>query len=337
MNITQGLARVRDQLDDVSKLKYSDAEIIRAFDEAARSLTRAQMFSSKEWSNFSFMLKSADARTLFQNTYEWKLPTWVEVVRKVYKRDSTPTSGEVTFSPYDWTEAPNLLGIAIPKTDPSRRSGWSWEGNHTLRLWNWTMIPEIAIECVATAAPMFRVTVTNIPGTPTPSAFFFPSSAGANDLGEFGFIEEGRYVNSDVMVSGTTGANDLKLGQVRRVVYSSSAALDVATRRTRFDLDVALASNVAVGDTFESMLPVQPIHARLLILKVVNACAVKKFNIDLQKSIAGELQEEMNAFVAWATKPRDTNGPFFKMSGFLSRRPYDPDKRQYGYAQGIWS
>ena len=338
MNLSQFLVRIRDELDDNAKLKYSDGELVRHIDEQARTLCRLQMRTNKEWANFALSLQSEDARKLFQNTYEWKLPTWVEAVIRVYIRVNSSGAGETTFSNYKWTNNDQTLGTMIPKTDLMRRSGWSWEGNHTLRIWNFSVVPELTLEVVADPAPMFKAAILTIPVAPVATSFFLPPLPVpvANDLGERGYVEEGRYINGEVQVTATTGAADTKLGETRRIIYSKSSTIDVATRRHQLDLEAPFSSNVAVGDTIESLIPVSEMHSRVLMLKVLNAAAVKKFNIDLQKSIGAEMGEEMAAFVEWASKPRDSNGPFFKLSSSGLRKPYDPDTRQFGYVQGAW-
>ena len=51
------------------------------------------------------------------------------------------------------------------------------------------------------------------------------------------------------------------------------------------------------------------------MLRVVNACAVKKFNFDLQKSIAAEMGEHLAEFLSYAEAPRDHAGPGWYKSG----------------------
>jgi hypothetical protein len=336
VNLSQFLTRIRDELDDNAKLKYSDAELVRHIDEQSRTLCRLQMRANKEWSNFAVALQSEDARKLFNNTYEWKLPSWIEAVKRVYIRVNSDGTGESTFSHYNWTLNTQTLGTMVSKTDATRRSGWSWEGNHTFRLWNFTFVPELTLEVVADPSPMFKAAILNIPAAPVATSFFLPPALAANDLGERGYVEEGIYVNGEVQVTATTGAADLKLGQTRRIVYSNAATIDSGTRRHQLTFESSLASNVAVGDTIETLIPVAAMHSRILMLKVLNAAAVKKFNIDLQRSIGAELGEEMAAFTEWASKPRDSNGPFYMLSSPRMRAPYDPDTRQMGYVQGAW-
>lgn len=334
MNLTQFLQRVRDQLDDPNKLKWDDAKIVRHIDEQVRILFRYHIRAAKEWSNFTYMLQDTDARTLFENTYEWRLPSWIEAVTRVYFRDRTDGTGESTFSPYNWTTTPKRAGVEIQKSDPTRRTGWTWEGRNIFRLWNWSQTPDLILEVAATPAPMFRATVAEVPVAPVANAMFFPATAGAQDLGDRGFLEEGRFVNGEVQVTATAGAADIKLGEVARIIYSKSTTLDAGTRRYALTFDHSLASNVAAGDIFETLIPLEEMHLRLLVLKVVNACAVEKFNIDLQRSIAPEMAEELREYLDWARSSRDQAGPHFYLSraSGLRRGPYNPNLR-WGYVR----
>lgn len=318
MNTAQILQRIRDEVDDplaVASRTYQDQEIIRHVDEQVRGMYRTMILSNQEWSNFSVGLATAGSRKLFQGTYEWRLPTWIEKVVRVYRRSPTNATLETTASPYVWTSDANQLGEEIPKTDAIRRSGWSWEGNHTLRLWNWNQPLDLMLHCAALPPPLFKVALANIHTPASATAFYLPTTLAASDLGDITFIEEGRYVNAEVEVTGTAGAADLKLGDVRRVIYSTPSAIDVATRRHELRLEFAATSVFAVGDTLQTRIPVPEIHTRLLILKVVNACAIKKFNTDLQRAIGPEMGLEMQAFASYAQGPRDSTGPFFKTSG----------------------
>lgn len=336
MNVSQILQRIRDQVDDpipVASRTYSDLEIIRHVDEQLRQMYRTMMTSSLEWSNLCLGLSDANKRTLFTDTFEWRLPTWIEKVVKVYRRNPTDATTELTFSPYNWTSTPNQLGMEIPKTDPGRRSGWSWEGNHTFRVWNWNQSLDLILLCATLPPPVFKATLTAAHGTPSDTALYLPAAVGASDLGDFlSFAEEGRHVNAEIEVVGTADAADLKLGEVRRCIYSKVVD-DSGTRRHELKFDAAFSSVFAVGDTVETRIPIPEIHTRLLILKVVNACAVKKFNTDLQRSIGAEMGLELGQFAEYAKGPRDSSGPFFKTRGTrVGASRYDPDRYpRYGW------
>lgn len=336
MNLAQLIVRVRDVLDDsnTNQLKYTDLEIARHVDEQLRALFKTKLRQNNEWSNMTLALQKESARTLFANTYEWTLPTWIEAVRRVYVRSASDGTGETTYSPYRWTvtNAPTM-GQEIPKSDERRRLGWTWQGQHVFRLWNWNQAPEINLEVSVTPAPVFKVAIANIPVAPVATSMFLPTTLAASDLGDFD-PEEGRYINTEAQVTATTGAADIKLGEIRRVIYSKASTLDVGVRRHQLDFDAAFASNLAVGDTIQSIIPIEPVHLRCLVLRIVNACAQKKFNIDLQKSISAELGQEMLDYVEACTAPRDSNGPFFKTTGSRFSGPYDPNR--INQLQGSW-
>jgi len=312
VNITQGVQRVRDQLDDVGKNKWPDDEIVRHFDEQARALYRLIFRSNREWSNIALHLKKADAKTIFKNTYEWRLPTWVERVVDVYERtDPGDESTQPNYSSYQWANPANIdPNRRIVKTDPTKRDGWTWEGNHTLRLWNRTSVPSITIFAQALPAPMFKgkvaTTYADASGFYRPSTFM---------LGDQGVLEEGAYVNAYVQVSRTNTATSTNLGEIRRIVYSRANAIVSSARQYEFKVESNWLATLELNDVVETLLPLDDIHSRLLVLRVVNACAVKKFNFDLQKSIAAEMGEHLAEFLSYAEAPRDHAGPGWYKSG----------------------
>jgi len=336
VNTEQILQRIRDQVDDpapVASRTYSDQEIIRSVDEQIRGMYRTMIFSNQEWSNMGVALKTADARLLFNGTYEWRLPTWIEKVVKVYVRQPTDAALEGTFSPYMWTSTANQLREEVPKTDTTRRTGWSWEGNHTFRMWNVNATPnDYLLEVAALPPPVFKVALTVAHTAPSTTKFFLPTTLVANqDLGDLSFMEEGRYVNAEIEVTGTSVATDTKIGNVRRVVYSVPSTVQAGVRLHELTLESAVSSAFAAGDTVQTRIPVPEIHTRLLILRVANACAIKKFNVDLQKAIYPEMQTEMQSFATYAQAPRDSSGPYFKTSGGRTLGAvYSPDRFSRG-------
>lgn len=333
MNLTQLIQRVRDELDDPLLLKHSDAELARHVDEQVRSMFRTMIRSGTEWSNLSVALKKDDARTLFQNTHEWRLPSWIEKVSRVWERNPSDTTNELTFSPYNWTSDPNIIGREIPKTDSNRKAGWTWDGTRTFRVWNMGSEPrDYLLHVAAMPPPVFQITIANAHTVADDQKLYLPATA---TLGDLTFREEGRYVNAEIEATGTASATDLKLGEIRRTVYSSILD-DAGTRRHELRFEFPFSSVVAVGDSFETVIPVPDIHLRLLILKIVNACAIKMFNVDLQRAITGEMQQETSLFSDYAQGPRDKAGPYFKTSRESSGNRYDPDRYTRPGILGWW-
>jgi hypothetical protein len=339
VNVTQILQAIRDQVDDPLSLKHSDAELVRHVNQQVLGMFRTMIRSQVEWSNMTIALKKADALTLFRNTHEWRLPNWVEKVVKVWERRPTDIAAELTLSPYNWTSDPNQIGSELPKSDHHRKAGWTWDGNHAFRVWGGAEPQDYFLHIAALPPPVFRVRVANAHAVPSDTKLYLPATLTTTlpvELGDLTAREEGRYVNAEVEVSDTTSATDLKRGETRRVVYSNAAVNDAGTRRHELTLEFALSSVVAVGDSFETLIPVPEIHTRLLILKVANACAIKMFNTDLQRAIAPEMQQEMAIFADYAQGPRDSSGPFFKTSRESSGQRHDPDRYSRPGILGWW-
>lgn len=330
MLLTQAIQGVRDSLDDnnvnVSLRKWTDAEITRHIDLQLLAMFRRMVHSSKEWSNMILGVQGLAARTIFQNTYEWRLPTWVEAVVAVYYRTGNTTGP--TASQYLWTDAAGVqLGKIIEKSTPENRRGWTWEGNHTLRLWDWASSPPaLSLRVAAQPHPLFRAKLTTV--YPKATGFYLPTP----QIGSVG-LEEGRYTNADVQVVETASGTSTNLGAIRRCVWSLPNSVSSGTRYNEIFVDEAWPVELAQNDIVESVLPISELHTRLLVLRVVQACGVKFSNLPLQRYIADELRGEEAAFMEYAEPPRDKAGPYWRSSSSRSRGPYNPD-RPWGW--GGW-
>ena len=324
MNITQFVTRVRDVLDDPSKSKWSDHEIVRHCDEQVKSLYRIIFRSNKEWSNIALHLKAADARQIFRDTYEWRLPTWIERVIEVFERTAASDSTQpASQSSYLWTDPQNVdPNRQLQKSDPRRRDGWTWEGNYTLRLWGRSSCPALTVFCQALPSPMMKGLISTLYADAT--GFYRPSTL---LLGDPLNQEVGVFINSEFEVSATSDITSTNLGEVRRVVASVPNAIVLGTRQHEMRVEAPWLSALALNDTIETRIPVAAIESRLLTLMVANACAQKKFNFDIQKSIAGELAEAKRDFANYAEAPRDNAGPFWYTSnGGRNGGNYDPNR-----------
>lgn len=319
MNITSVLQLVRDRLDDTSGNKYTSAEIVRHIDEQARVMFRKQTQASKDWHNFALMIQKEDGRNIFADVWEWRLPTWIDKVVRVYERGGTATT-ESTFSPYIWTGNNNVtFGREVPKTDDGRRDGWSWEGQHTFRMWRRVESTELIIMCCKTPPPSLKVTIAHAYADAS-GAYLPATSDTANWLIGSTSLEEGVYVNAEMQVTSTAVATATHLGDARRVTYSQPDAIDSAVRYQALRFDYNFTNTLAIGDTIETMLPVPDAHITLLVLLTLNAIFTKKNNTDGMKAIAGDLAREWQDFIMFATAPRDSTGPYFKVSGTSNQR-----------------
>lgn len=319
MNVTQFVARLRSYLDDARVLKFSDAELVSMADEQLKYLTRKLSQTSKDWHNFSLGLKKEDARTIFNQTYEWTLPTWVKRVSRVYDRHSTATS-EPTLSPYRWSGNSNAMFTdELGKSDSGRRSGWTWEGTRTLRLWNFPQPLDLSLEIVKMPPPLFKATIVDT--FPDMSGLYLPS---VPTLGEL-YPEEGVYINSEIQVTSTATSVATSLGEVRRVVYSNSNTI-AAGRKNAIYVDEVWPNILEANDVVESLLPIPEDNTYLLALLVLRGLSIKKGNLDLQKSVGNAIAPELSDFLETAGLPKDSAGPYFKTSKTVRTGRYDQDR-----------
>lgn len=341
MNITQLIGTTRDVLDDTvgrPTLKFDDPELVRTTDEQARSLFRTMVHGNKEYHNFTMYLQKESAKLLMKDVYQWRLPTWIAAIVRVNERTPS-TSGiqESTFSSYLWgNPAQFVLGREIPKGVSSSsigrpRTGWQWEGQHTLRLWNYTTPPELVVRVAKIPPRMFRAKITTASGDT--SIIYLPTTfeLGAPDT------EEGAVINAEIQVTSCANALSKNQGVVRRVIYSSAAEIVNNTRQHILRLEEPFPSAIEQNDVIETMIPIPDEHARYLALRIVQACAQKKGNVNLLKTIAGELATETQLFMQYASPPRDFNGPYSRSSrspGAVGDAPYNPDRARVPY---LWS
>lgn len=315
MKVSELVTLIRDNLDDPQSVKYTDREIVRRIDEQARVMFRKQTQQNREWHNFSLCIQKESGRELFGGCWEWQLPTWIDRVVQVFERDGT-AGAETTFSPYLWTTSNGArFGKRIDKvnaTNGGNPSGWTWEGQHTLRLWNYVAAPEMVLMVAKVPPPMFQVRVVSTYGAAT--GMYLPAGSDTTNfvLGTLA-TEEGAYINAEVSVT-PSATSDTNLGSVRRVSYSKPNTSVSSAMRTELRFENALGTALSATDVVETLIPIPDAHTRLLALLVINDLFIKKNNIDGQKALSMELAKEWQEFIAYATAPRDNAGPVFKTS-----------------------
>lgn len=325
MILSRGLLELRDLLDDPNKSKFSDATCVRTFDRVSRGLFRQLVDGNKDYSNFTMALPSTAAVQVLQNVWEFRVPSWVMHVVDIFYRDGDPTTA-TTLSPYLWTGATSVrIGTLIPRfTANESYTKWGWEGSHTIRLYNFSQVPNLILR-VAVRPPtllMFTVDAKNasaskitLPVTPT--------------IGELE-LEEGAYINAEFQVTATNSETSANIGLMRRGIYSTAGTNVGGNLRTEVTMDAAWSSALSVDDVVESVLPIPDEHCRYLILSTAMACYQRKPNVQAMRLISGEMAMEGKRFNDYATSPRDRRGPSFIQRGRKGRNTwFDPDRTAY--------
>lgn len=321
MIVSEFLDRLDDVIDDEGHVNYPDEQRIRELDQQVRSLWRVLVDANKEHGNFTFVLQKEAARAIMRNQFEWRLPSWCYSVARVFTRTDSPASNEPTLSPYMAVDPTQL----VPQTEiPKRKNmlpGWEWQGSHTLRLVGWTVAPELVVLCSKLPPRTFVATI-NTPHTPaSATALYLPATLTHGNVD----LEEGAYINADVTVTTTNGANDLHLGQTRRCIYSNAAVIVSGSRMHELTFDAAYAAPIAVGDVVETVLPIQEAHTRYLVLRTAHALFEKKANKEAMQAIAQDLATESRMFMEFATT-RDFNGPYWPKRRSAYQAPRDRDR-----------
>jgi len=304
MNIAEFLTEVRlivdDPIDAVNnpQNKFTTTALLSYLQRHAQALCRTQFQRDQGFHNFPLILKSAEAKQVVRNVYQWALPPWVVGVSAVRMKNGTDDAvTEPTFSPFLWT---NQVVLSDPLQKKAKNSdyGWKWDGNRTLQLWGESFAPTLYLEVTKLPARLFTATIDQI-GAST-SKFYLPV---ALTLGLEDRVEGG-YINAEIQVA--TSVTISKVGLVRRVVYSNANVDSGAgVRKSELTLESALPAALAVGDTIETLIPYGEEHSRLLLLKTAWSCFEQLANIPAQKAIAADLGDEMAKFLDYIT-PRDT-------------------------------
>lgn len=323
MNLTLAISEVRDTLDDIVGTKFPDEQIVRALDRTTVGMFRTIADGNKDYSNFTISLPTTAGIQVLANQWEYRLPHWIMAVIEVCNRSGSPTA-EPTYSPYTWTGGASVsLGTPIERwSGDVRRPHWQWDGNHTLRLVNYSQALGLAIRVVVKPPPLIQFTVAD--QNTSASKVNLPLTL---TLGKQA-IEEGGFINAELQVTSTNAEVSTNRGAIRRVIYSSAVAQVGGSSRTELTFDAAWPGGALVnGDVLESLIAIPSEHCRCLVLKVAEACYQRKPNVAGMRLIAREQAEEMARFQAFAAGPRDRRGPTFKHRTdrpFL--RPYNPDR-----------
>lgn len=324
MNTSQYLTEVADVLDDPDSEMYPAEEVIRHGDRQLRGLYRTLVESNKQYSNFTMAVRASVALEPLDNIFDYRLPSWVMAVTRIWIRNGTATS-EPNLSLYQWTAGEVQLGSEILKTGREYDPRWGWQGSGTIRLYNFSAAQELVLEVVVRPAKMCKAKISTAP--PDASSLYLPAvpNYGALEL------EEGAYINSDWEVTDTANANAVYFGESRRCIYSNAATIDALVRYNKLSFDSPFSGTIAQGDTVETVLALPDEHTRILVLLAARACLQKKGNLKGIEAIQGELLQEQTRFSMYASPPRDARGPseWKKPNPFALRR-YPNYRYPYG-------
>lgn len=320
------VSEVRDLLDDPNSIHYTDAEIVRHADRQLQTLARIQIERDVGYHNFELHLQTTDAVKLYERVWEYRLPTWVVNVTRVWEITS-PESGETTYSPYLWTTQATF-GHEVSKVDKAQgggRAGWYFAGNNAIQLRGVAAEIAMRVQVAKLPAPLFKATIATAHADA--DKLYLPTTLALGTER----LEEGDYINADVVVTGLNTATDDYRGARRRCIYSTPNADDGGTRRHELSLDATYSAALEVGDVVQAQVPLPEEYTRLLVLMVARACFSKRGNREAIGSIYPELREQRGAF-EMRVAPRDTHGPDFvrKRTG-RSRRLDDDDGRRGWY------
>lgn len=328
MIVSEFLDRLQDVVDDDDgHTNYPDEQRIRELDQQVRSMWRQLVDGNKEHGNFTFALQKESARKLMRNVFEWRLPSWAYSVVRVYRRsDTAGGASEPNLSLYLWTAPSDDVALQneIPKGRQQRGPYWEWQGSSTLRLYGYTVAPELVVWC-AKLPP--RILVATLAQSHSPSsavALYLPGTLQYGNVD----LEEGAYINADLQVVNTNGATDLHVGSIRRCIYSNPAVIVSGARLHELTFDAAYPANLVLGDKLESVLPIMDAHCRYLVLRVAMALFQKKANKEGLAAIASDLGTEARMFSDFALS-RDSNGPYWFKRRTGAPVVRDPDRMSW--------
>lgn len=326
MNTSQFLTEVSDVLDDPNSEMYAAEEIIRHGDRQLRGLYRTLVESNKQYSNFTMAVQSSVALEPIDNIFDYRMPTWIMAVTRVWIRNGTATS-ETSFSPYLWTSGGAQQGSEIPKVAAEAAQRWSWQGSNTVRLHNFSEAQELLLEVVVRPAKMCKAKIAS--ELLINSSLYLPPTASYGELE----LEEGAYINSEWQVTTTANLNATHYGEIRRCIYSNAATIAGGLRFNKLDFDADFSNPLEQDDVVETVLALPDEHTRVLVLLTARSCFQKKGNLKALEAIQAELLQEQSRFSQYATPPRDSRGPsdWKRRNPFMLRR-YPSYRYPYGSA-----
>lgn len=330
MLTTELIAEVKDTVKAPNATLFPPDIIVRAATRQYRSLFRTMVFGNKEYANFPLALFKANAVQLFSTVYQYRTPTWISHVVDLYQRTDAGTTN-TSMSPYLWTGTPASLGQRLFKDREGPRLRWSWEGQHTLRVYGSSVTLDLVAMCVKIPTKPFVGTIDT--ANAAQNKLYLPV------LPQHGSAEteEGAYINSEWTVTGTSSANATQFGDVRRCIYSQANAVFGGARVQELTFDANFTSTLVSGDQVETVLAIPDEHTRLLVLKTATALYQKEGNIKAIASLQGEMQEELAKFLAYASGMRDSKGPRrMKRRTRDMRWQMDMDSMGCGYGYGSW-
>ncbi len=328
MNITQLLALVGSILDDDDAKKYPLAMRVRHVDAEASSMFREFVDVSRDYHNIAVNLKAENAIRLYRSCWQFRLPTWVYSVQRVFKRTGNDTA-ETTNSPYIWASPQNFaIDAEYQKAGQKQRNAraWQWDGPGTLTVWGSEQADDLIVFCCKPPAPMYKGKITTA-FTTERDRLWLPTTPVYGEIR----LEEGTYANAQFTVTETVNGLSTNLGLVRRCVYSSPSDVSTGTRLHMIRLDQNLNAVLAQGDVVETLTPFPEPFDTYLALRVAQACIPRKASVDLLRTIQPQLQAERALFMEYARRQKDKTGPFYVRRGSQPRTRRDPDRDPYPY------
>lgn len=318
--ITSQLLRiVRNRIADgpatVSKRTWSDRELMDSAHTILCSMFRDRADAQEGYHNCRTQLAASLATRRNANVWEYRLPSWVH---SVYKVRETKASTE--------SDAQAAQSVREDLSDLITGDAWRWSGSSSI-YWYSSAAKDLTLDVAKRPARPLKGTC-DLAGTTT--TINLVDDASVTDV-EHEFEVDAYKGEQVVITARPSGVGSLAIiGQAR--VVESSARVDTggAVYRTRltFQTTDPFGAAIAIGHTYESVIPVEDPYTQFLVLRIIEECGNKTDNVAGLEAIKNQLRYE---WAKWEThlRTRDRSGPrhFGGEADWFQRR--DPDRDPY--------
>lgn len=296
MRFSDGLARLRQLLQDVTTTHWSEAELAAYLNRHVVSLTRKMTEIDEGYHNCRITLLAANSRQVKSDEFEYSTPPWVMKVRDL-RELTDPTSPPA-----------GSRGMALPYA-PKSGIGWVWRGMNT-----------VAVVALGATAKDYEAFCAKRPakltkGTlPTQNLIDTSHMRLDTDTSAVALLyphetQTDSYINTIIEITG----NNARSGQTRRVTGSAHFVDEAGTRYTVLTLEAPWSTQPLAGDTYDMHFEIPEEHMNLVLLLAANTAWSTRGNVDEQKAMSPELVTEMREFESHI-RPRQLAQPIYLRS-----------------------
>lgn len=302
MRLSQGIERVKLAIDSVAgdKLDAAGKTIAQVMNSQLRSMIRKAVEEDKSYVNHRFVLLGTTARTVYGNSFSYRLPPWVMKLASVRKYGGTGAA----------------RGLEIHRATRRQIGGWRFTATNEITLDGFSSAPDLDIECAKIPAAMTKGTLPS-QATLTTSQMRLDADTSSDAVNFPHETALNGYAGALFEITGPTAAGS-RIGQILRCTGSSSDP----TGRV-LTMEEAWTSAPQANDTYEMVAEIPDEHSELLVLLTARRLLSVEGNAKGLALIGQEIGEQWASYLTHI-KSRDTQEPYF-----IGSSPFDVIQTTY--------